>query len=115
MAEKVKLERTVKKQDEFNKVISKDFTTFTQPLTVEDTDTLTELFRMYDKLYLDIPIEGAQSHTYLIQQSSKLVEVVQEGPDIQPLLDEINDLRQRLLDANQTINELETQLSNGAV
>ena len=115
MAKNLRLQKTVQKKEELEKVVSRTFTTFTQPQPTDDPDTVTELFRLYDKLYLDIPLEGASSHTYLIEQSSKLVEIVQEGPDIQPLLDEITDLRQRLLEANQTINDLENQVANEAV
>ena len=115
MAEKVKLQKTVKEKKDLAKVVSREFTTFVQPQSLPDNDTVTELFRLYDKLYLEIPLEGALSHTYLIEQSSKLVEVVQESPDIQPLLDEISDLRQRLLDANEYNTELENQIANGSV
>ena len=116
MAKNHRLQKTVQKKDELEKVVSRTFTTFTQPQSEDDPDTITELFRLYDKLYLSIPLEGASSHRYLIEQSSKLVDIVEEGPDIQPLLDEITDLRQRLLDANETINQLETELdNNGAV
>ena len=115
MAKNLRLQKTVQRKEELEKVVSSTFTTFVQPQSTDDPDTVTELFRLYDKLYLDIPLEGPSSHTYLITQSSKLVEIVQEGPDIQPLLDEITDLRQRLLDANETINQLENELTNGAV
>ena len=115
MAEKIRLQKTVRQKSDLEKVVSKQFTTFVQPDTLPDNDTVTELFRLYDKLYLEIPLEGPKSHTYLIEQSSKLVEVVQESPDIQPLLDEISDLRQRLLDANEYNAELENQIANGSI
>lgn len=115
MAEKYKLSKTLFNKSELEKVINKNFTSFTQPTVEQDTDTVQELFRLYDKLYLEIPLEGPQSHTYLIEESSKLVQVVQDDLDIQPLLDEISDLRQRLLDAEETILTLEGELSNGSI
>ena len=115
MAENIRLQKTVREKSDLDKVVSKEFTTFIQPTEQDSNDTVTELFRLYDKLYLDIPLEGFQSHTYLIEQSSKLVEVVEESPDIQPLLDEISDLREKLLIANEQINELENQANNGSI
>lgn len=107
MAEKIKLHKTIYEKESFNKAISRQFNTFTQPTDEEAGDTVQELFRLYDKLYLEIPLDGAQSHTYLIQESSKLVALSTENLEIQPLLDEISDLRERLLLANQEIIDLQ--------
>jgi hypothetical protein len=115
MAEKYKLSRTVFNKNEFRKVVSTEFTTYTQPTADETNDTVEELFRLYDLLYLDIPLVGSQSHTYLIEQSSKLVQITQDTVDIQPLLDEISDLRQRLLDSDQALLVLESQIGNGRI
>ena len=108
MAKSVRLKKTVQEKDELEKVVSRQFNTFVQPTQEADTDTVEELFRLYSKLYLEIPLEGAQSHTYLIEESSKLVSIDQQV-DIQPLLEEISDLRQRILEANEYINELENE------
>lgn len=112
MAEKVKLEKTIQQKDEFSRVISREFTTFVKPTDTEIGDTVEELFRLYAKLYLEIPLEGPQSHTYLLEESSKLVSLTQDNQEIQPLLDEISTLRESLLLANQQIFELEQQ-TNG--
>lgn len=113
MVEKYRLKKTVQDKGDVNKVITRQFTTFTQPLEEQSNDTVMEFFRLYDKLYLDIPLEGVRSHTYLIEQSSKLIQVSQDTTDVQPLLDEISDLRQRVLEGNERISELETQNNNG--
>ena len=112
MAEKIKLQRTLQDKEDFDIVISREFTTFTQQGNEVDTDTVDELFRLYDKLYLEIPLEGPQSHTYLIEESSKLVEVQEDNAEIQPLLDEITTLREQLLKANEQIFQLD-QDTNG--
>lgn len=112
MAEKVKLIKTVQQKDQFSKVVPREFTTFVRETDQEAGDTVQELFRLYDKLYLDIPLQGPQSHTYLLEESSKLVQVTQDNEEIQPLLDEINELRERLLIANQQLIEIQTQ-TNG--
>jgi len=111
MAKKVVLRKTVYNRDELSKVVSNQFTTFTQPTDEEAGDTVAELFRLYDKLYLEIPLTGNQSHTYLIQESSKLVNVTEDNQEIQPLLDEISELRERLLIANQQLIDLQTQVN----
>lgn len=118
MANKVYLNKTVREKETFNKVVDKNFSTFIiEDTTVEDNDTVTELFRLYDKLYLEIPLEGPQSHEYLVEESSKLVSVNDTADEIQPLVDEINELRERLLDANTRIIELENNqaTNNGQV
>ena len=59
----------------------------------------------------EIPAEGSSnSHEYLIRESSKLVQLEKDDTEIQPLLDEITNLRTRLLEMNvenvESINEL---------
>lgn len=115
MAKKYTLSKTVQNKADLKKVVDSKFSTFLQPTVEENNDTVEELFRLYDTLYLDIPLAGPQSHTFLIEESTKLVGVVQSELDIQPLLDEISDLRQRLLDSEETILDLERQLANGSV
>jgi len=110
MAKKVRLQKTVQEKDSLSKVVSKKFTTFTQPTVEEDTDTVEELFRIYDKLYLEIPLEGTLSHKQLIEESSKLIEVEKDNADVQPLLDEITNLRANLLESNETIEELQNEI-----
>jgi len=88
MAEEVKLQKTVYDPIKSPKVVDTSFKTFAKPVPAEDTDTVEELFRLYNKLYLRIP-----------------------SVDIQPLLDEITQLRQQLLSANQEILALSVQQS----
>ncbi len=108
MSEEVKLELTVLEKDNFNKVVDTSFKTFAEPVPVIDTDTVEELFRLFDKLFYSIPIYGpANSLEALVTKSKELYqEADTQTPQIQPLLDEIADLRQRLLEANQQILSL---------
>lgn len=48
------------------------------------------------------------SHEYLVRKSSELINFEANTEEIQPLLDEIAQLRQQLLSANQQILDLET-------
>lgn len=109
MANDIQIQKTVFGKVDFTKVVDTSFKTFTQPVPVEDLDTPEELFRLYDKLYYTLDLEGdTQSHRYLINKSSELVSFEAVTQDIQPLLDEIAQLRTQLLEADQQILTLET-------
>ena len=110
MANDINIQKTVFNTTEFNKVVDSTFRTFTQPVPAEDKDTPDELFRLYEKLYYVIDIKGdTNSHEYLIKKSSELITFDKVTEDIQPLLDEIAQLRQENLSLNQQILTLETQ------
>jgi len=116
MANDIRIQKTVLNKEEFDKVIDSSFTTFVDPAAEVDNDTVEELFRLYSKLYYEVPIEGeTNSHTYLLKESSKLVNLEKDLTDVQPLLDEISDLRERLLSVNQEMVELQTgNITNAA-
>ena len=106
--ERVRIQKEVYRSDQFNNLVDRRFTTFTKPIEEVDTDTVEEFFRLYDKLYYSIPIEGDEnSHQYLLQKSSELTDFEKTTEDIQPLLDEIAQLRQQNLELNQQIFEAE--------
>ena len=109
MASSIRIHKTVVNKAEFKKVINTEFSSFVDPEALVDTDTVQELFRLYNKLYYEIPVEGNNSHTFLIQESSKMVSLEKDLTDIQPLLDEITELRERLLQVNQELIEVQTE------
>ena len=114
MARKVEIKKTVFNRKEFDGVIDSKFRFFIEPEPVTDPDTVQELFRLYDKLYALIPIEGEeQTHQYLVERSSELYKIDVQLESIQPLLDEIASLRTQNLEGNRRILELEMQLANG--
>ena len=105
---KIQLRKGSYNSEQYKKVIDTEFKTFVQEQPILDNDTVEELFRLYDKLYHNIPLEGeVNSHQYILNRSSELVNLEKTSEDIQPFLDEIAQLRQQLLDANETIFELE--------
>lgn len=111
MANNIDIKKTVLGVNEFNKVVSRQFTTFTQPVIDTDTDSINELFRLYDKFYFEIDVNGeTNSHEYLIRKSSELVQLEQSVEDIQPLLDEIAQLRQQNLQLNEQLLNLESEV-----
>ena len=110
MANDITIQKTVFNTTEFSKVIDTSFKTFIQPVPAEDTDTSAELFRLYEKLYYTIDVTGeTNSHEYLVKKSSELLNFDTVTEDIQPLLDEIAQLRIDNLSLNQQILALETQ------
>lgn len=114
MANDVRIKKTVASKAEFDKVVNTQFTSFVSLAPTENTDTVAELFRLYNKLYYEIPTEGDNSHTFLIQESSKMVSIEKDLTEIQPLLDEITELRERLLLVNQQLIEVQSEaITNG--
>lgn len=109
MDNQVDLKKKVYDNRQFSRVVDREFRTFIEE-TQEDELTVEEFFDAYDRLFLSIDIEGEiNSHEYLARRSGELVQLEQNTEDIQPLLDEIASLRQRLLEANQEIANLEIQ------
>jgi len=112
MANDINLQKTVFSSTEFNKVIDSTFKTFTQPVPAEDTDTPEELFRLYEKLYYVIDVTGdTDSHEYLVKKSSELLNFDTVTEDIQPLLDEIAQLRNENLTISQELLTLQTKIA----
>ena len=108
--ERIRIQKKLYLKDQYQSTLDAEFITFVKPVEEVDTDTIEELFRLYDKLYFSIPLEGPDnSHEYIINKSSELVDIEKNTEDIQPLLDEIAQLRQQLLDANQQIFDLQNQ------
>tara|TARA_R110000803_G_scaffold40135_2_gene86522 strand:+ start:7978 stop:8328 length:351 start_codon:yes stop_codon:yes gene_type:complete len=113
MANDIKIEKTVYTKEEFDKVVDRDFKTFAQPALAVVELTVDEFFNEYERLYMDITVNGPEeSHEYLVKRSNELVGIDKETEDIQPLLDEIANLRENLLQNQQEILDLNTKLAN---
>ena len=106
----IRTKKTVYSKNEFDKAVDRSFTTFVDDVEEQDTDTVEEFFRLYDKLFYEIPIEGDNnSHEYIIKRSSTLVNIEKDLTEIRPLLDEITQLREQLLLTNQQLIEVQTE------
>lgn len=109
--ERVRIQRQSYKREQIRTSLDTEFNVFKEVVEEQDTDTVEELFRLYDRLFYSIPIEGEnRSHTYILERSSELADFDKSTEEIQPLLDEITQLREQLLDANQQIFDLQNQL-----
>lgn len=85
-------------------VIDTEFTEFitTQPDEPQDPVTVDEFFAYYDLLFFDIPLNGENSHSTLIERSQQYLGGRVQDPEKQALIEEINDLRQQILSLSQT-------------
>jgi hypothetical protein len=112
MANEVTLVRKIYQTDTYENAIDPAFTEFVTPIIeIEDTSiSVTEFFDYYQQLFFDIPVDGPiNSHTYIVQQSQQYIGGSVIDLEKQALVEEINSLRQQLLDLNQnftTINNL---------
>ena len=112
MANKIQINKTVYNKEQYDKVVDRSFKTFGIQEIQEGEITISEFFDAYENLYYEIPVQGEeQSHEYLIKRSSELIDFEKDTLDIQPLLDEISELRQQVLENNNEIIELRSQLA----
>lgn len=110
MDKSIEIKKTVLDGARFKKVIDNSFSTFILPVT-NTTDDIAEFFRLYEELYYTMDVLGIEdSHEYLVRKSSELLDFDKETLDIQPLLDEIAQLRQENLSLSQQILTLQTQV-----
>lgn len=89
----------------YTKAVSTNFTELlTQPVEVTSTAiTVDQFFQYYDELFFNIPVSGSvNSHTYLVEKSQQYVGGSVIDNEKQALIEEINALRQQLLNINQS-------------
>jgi hypothetical protein len=105
----IPVQKTVFNKDTYGRVINTQFSQFLDQETVEEAPsyTIDDFFDLYDQLFYQIPKEGdVNSHQYILQREADYLGVSINQDDIQALLDEITSLRQQILEAQQTINDL---------
>ena len=111
--EEVKFSKEVFGKITYPKIVNTEFSELVvveeTPLAIPDQMTVAEFFAEYDRLFFEIPRNGANgSHEELVTRSSSYIGVSGQADEIQSLLDEINDLRIQLLSAQQEIVNLST-------
>ena len=93
----------------YTKAVDTQFEELLQPEVVETTPTITvdEFFQYYQDLFFDIPVSGSiNSHVYLVERSQQYIGGSVIDNEKQALIEEINSLRQQLLDLNQTFTSI---------
>ena len=110
MSEKIELTKKVFNKQQFEKTVDISFSQLTT-LTPQSSQTITisidDFFNQYSALFYDIPKQGEiNSHEYLINTSQAYVGNTPNTEDLQPLLDEIDNLREQLITQQEIIQEL---------
>ena len=93
----------------YSKVVDTSFSEFITAPTLVSASVITvdEFFNQYEQLFFDIPVTGEiNSHTYLITRSQQYVGGSVIDAEKQALIEEINSLRQQLLDLNQSFTNI---------
>ena len=105
----IQVQKTVFNKDTYGRVINTQFSQFLNQNAVEETlsFTIDDFFQLYDELFYQIEKEGdVNSHRYILQREADYLGVSISQDDIQALLNEITSLRQQVLEAQTTINDL---------
>jgi hypothetical protein len=96
----------------YSKAINTNFTELVSPAQEITASGITvdQFFEYYNQLFFEIPVSGSiNSHTYLVETSQQYIGGSVLDAEKQALIEEINSLRQQILDVNQTftnINEI---------
>lgn len=113
--EKVEFSKEVYGKVSYPKIINTEFSELVvvedTPLELEEPMTIAEFFAEYDRLFFQIPRNGANgTHEELVTRSSSYIGVTGQSDEMQALLDEISDLRIQLLTAQQEIVNLSSNI-----
>ena len=114
MSSQIPVQKTVFNKDQFSRVVNTQFSQLINQGVDEEQPSFTvdDFFQLYEELFYQIPKEGdINSHRFILQREADYLGVSISQEDIQALLDEITSLRQQVLDAQTTINEL-TRVTN---
>jgi hypothetical protein len=102
--EKINLLKEARGINTYKNVIDVDFSEFitqTKPTPVAELD-IFDFFRLYNQLFYTIPLTGDNSHTTLIENSSQYVGSNAIDIEKQALIEEINTLKQQIVDLTET-------------
>lgn len=94
----------------YSKAIDTNFSELlVQPEETETTSLITvdQFFSYYDQLFFDIPVQGTiNSHQYLVNRSQEYLGGSVIDAEKQALIEEINSLRQQLLNLNVNLSAI---------
>lgn len=93
----------------YSKAIDTKFSELVQavPVATSSAITVDQFFQYYDELFFNIPVEGSiNSHVYLVERSQQYIGGSVIDAEKQALIEEINSLRQQLLDVNQAFTNI---------
>ncbi len=93
----------------YDKAIDTNFTELVTPVeqTTATVVTVDDFFQYYEQLFFEIPVSGSvNSHQYLVNRSQEYLGGSVIDEEKQALIEEINSLRQQLLDLNVNFSAL---------
>lgn len=105
----IELSKQVYGKNTYAKAINNTFEELVSPVpeVVDRSITIQAFFDYYDQLFFDIPVSGSiNSHTYLVERSQEYIGGAVLDAEKQALIEEINALRQQLLDINQNFSSI---------
>jgi hypothetical protein len=106
MSEIIDLGKNTFSRKDFEKVVDNRFKQLlNNKSTVDNTFTIDDFFQLYNDLFYQIPKEGEiQSHRFILNSTAEYLGInLNDGTDVQALLDEITTLRSELLNINKTL------------
>jgi hypothetical protein len=115
--ERFNIAKTSYPKSQYTKVIDNSFTQLVvTPEEPPAPPTVGEFFEIYNELFFDIPKKGeTNSHEFLIKESTQYVGDGPISDEVEALLEEINSLREQLLEANQKVLELTTENATNTI
>lgn len=93
----------------YSKAIDTKFSELVQTVQQATSSAVSvdQFFQYYDELFFNIPVEGSiNSHVYLVERSQQYIGGSVIDAEKQALIEEINSLRQQLLDVNQAFTNI---------
>lgn len=109
MPQELNLYREVYGQNTYTRVVDTEFKQLVDPVETEVIQDVTveEFFNIYESLFFEIPINGdTNSHEYLVRRSTEYLGGAVISDNEKALLEEINSLRQQLLDTNTNLIDI---------
>ena len=105
MAQQVNLVKEVYGRNTYTRVVDTSFSELYAPVTASIAPssalTVEQFFDVYNALFFQIPATGqVNSHEYLVQRSSQYLGGATVSANEQAYIDEINSLREQLLQTN---------------
>ena len=105
MAQEVRLVKEVYGRNTFTRVVDTSFSELYTPpsasITPSQQITVDEFFDLYNELFFDIPATGEiNSHEYIVARSTEYLGGGVLTDNEKAYIEEINSLRQQLLEAN---------------
>lgn len=111
MAQKINLVKEVYGRNTFTRVVDTSFSELYTPVSasvaLDQQITVDTFFDLYDQLFFDIPATGeVNSHEYLVARSTEYLGGGVLTDNEKAYIEEINALRQQLLEANANLSNL---------